>query len=184
MFVIGLGHKARHGKDYVAKYMVQHAAKKGLYAKTFSLADALKAHCRVTYGMREKDPYLLQIVGTEVVRRIQPNLWVDICMATIAEQAPDVALIPDMRFENEVQAVLAANGFVVKVSRTNPDGSAWVSTDRNPNHPSEIALDAYTAWDGTITVPSGQIDRLKMEAEFVFDGLYEHYLRHRQGAAS
>lgn len=180
MLVIGLGHKARHGKDYAAKYMVQHAAKKGLYAKVFSLADALKAHCRVTYGMREKDGPLLQLVGTEIFRKYQPDIWVRVCMDTIAEQAPDVAIIPDVRFQNEVRAIQQAHGYVVKVTRTGADGSRWVSLDRDPHHASEIALDDWDGWDDVITAVSGNIAGLEADAQHVFDRLYDAYTRQEE----
>lgn len=178
--VIGLGHKARQGKDQAAKFIVQYAGARGFYAKTFSFADALKAHCRVTYGMREKDPYLLQVVGTDVVRRLQPDLWVDICMATIAEQAPDVAVIPDLRFPNEVAAVHAVGGSAVVVSRLRQsDGLPLYASDRDPNHSSETALDGF-AFDESMAVYDGDLVGLKLASENLFDRcLITHLLKAR-----
>lgn len=171
MLLIGLGHKARHGKDLTARAMVRHAAAQGLHARIYGFADALKAHCRVTYGMRAKDPHLLQIVGTEVGRHSNPDLWVRVLMDTIQEQSPDVAIITDMRFPNEAAAVESAGGYLVKVSRMNADKSPWVSTDRDPQHASEIALDGFEHWHAEIKAVDGDQDGLTQLAISCFDAL-------------
>jgi hypothetical protein len=128
--IIGIGNKARHGKNVVADVFA--AAAPG-DVRLYSWAGALKAFCRVALGMREKDGRLLQLVGTDYFRlghkgRVaaidalrgtpafeplralygvlehDPDIWVRVLLDTIAEDAPRYAVIPDTRFPNEAAA--------------------------------------------------------------------------------
>jgi len=174
MFVLGLGHKARHGKNFVARAIIQHCAQDGLYAKEYGFADALKVYCRVAFGMREKDPRLLQTVGTDIFRRFNPDIWVRVLLDTIKEQGPDVAIITDMRFPNEADAVKALGGATMCVRRLNENGSLWLSTDRDPAHESETALDLYD-FDTYIEAHSGNLTGLTHRGIQEFRLLYNEY---------
>ena len=158
MLVIGIGHKARQGKDTAARAIIKECAAQGLYAKQYGFCDALKAYCRVL-GMREKDAPLLQTVGTNVFRHLDPDIWIRILQDTLREQQPDVAVITDVRFPNEVEGIRALGGKVIKVVRVDENWQPWVSPDRDPNHESEIALDSYKGWDAEFE----SLDALSLE---------------------
>ena len=177
MLIIGLGNKARHGKNYAAKCMLAHAAAHGVYGKEYGFADALKAYCRVAFGMRKKDAPLLQYVGTDIFRKKDPDVWVRVLLDTIEDQQPDLAIITDVRFPNEANAVRAAGGKLVHVSRLNEDGSHYVAPDRDPLHLSETALDAYT-FDYHITAESGNVAHLRKSSETVLDDIWERSYAH------
>jgi hypothetical protein len=174
MFVIGLGHRARHGKDTVARAIVRDATKQGWYAKQYAFADALKAYCRVAFGMREKDAPLLQYMGTNVFRKTDPGIWVRVLLDTIEEQQPDVAVISDMRFPNEADAIKALGGYTMCVERRREDGSLWVATDRDPNHPSEIAMEGYP-FDERIIGQDGQVNKLITTGIYTFRALFDKH---------
>lgn len=157
---IGLGHKARHGKNFVADTIHQHFP---AITRIIGFADALKAHCRVAYGMTTKDAPLLQMVGTDLYRRQNPNIWVDALRYTAEEASEPIILIPDCRFPNEVDFVKSQGGATIKVSRLNPDSSPFVAPDRDPHHLSETALDDYP-WDYVITAQSGDTPLLTFRA--------------------
>lgn len=145
MKVVGIGHKARQGKDSLAREIVILAGRRGLYAKQMAFADALRALARAL-GMEKKDPYVLQALGTDVCRRIDINFWVNILIDNLQEQyeGTDLIVITDVRFENEAKALHEAFGaMLVKLERLNADGSSYIAKDRDPNHPSEIALNDY-----------------------------------------
>lgn len=74
---------------------------------------------------------VMQIVGTDMLRRIQQNVWSNATIRKIKQQNSTLALIADCRFPNEVQAVKDAGGIVIKLTR-NP---------YNSDHTSEVALD-------------------------------------------
>ena len=60
---------------------------------------------------------VLQYLGTDIFRSMYQNVWVDACLRQIEEDAPEVALISDVRFENEIKAIQKQDGFVIGLSR-------------------------------------------------------------------
>jgi hypothetical protein len=74
---------------------------------------------------------VMQMVGTDMFRKMQQNVWADATLLKIKSEQPDLAIIADCRFPNEVEAVKNAGGIVIKLNR-NP---------HNSNHASETALD-------------------------------------------
>lgn len=81
---------------------------------------------------------VMQIVGTEIFRSMYPNVWVNALIGKIQREKPDVALISDCRFPNEVSIVKDNGGCVIRLTR-NPFNSM---------HPSEKALDqSEYSWD-------------------------------------
>lgn len=77
---------------------------------------------------------VLQHVGTEIFRRMCPGVWIDSLLRKIKREAPTHAIIADMRFPDEGDAVLAEGGSVYRLTRCVHHGD---------NHASEIAMDDY-----------------------------------------
>lgn len=74
---------------------------------------------------------VMQIVGTDIFRKMKQNVWSDAIIRRINKEKPDIAIIADCRFPNEVDTIKSAGGVVIKLTR-NP---------HNSYHSSEIALD-------------------------------------------
>jgi hypothetical protein len=72
------------------------------------------------------------MVGTDMFRTMQRNVWSSATIRKINNENPSMAIIADCRFPNEVEAIKDAGGLVIKLNR-NP---------YNSSHSSEIALDA------------------------------------------
>jgi hypothetical protein len=151
--VIGLGHKARHGKDSAARILIETFGSK---VQRFSFADDLYAVCRIVHGMRGKDAPLLQRIGLEYRQR-DPDTWVRSVYSKILEARPALAVITDVRFPNEFELVRALGGVCWKITRRLEDGSVFVDPSRPADHPSETALDG-AAWDCEIENPDGRPD--------------------------
>lgn len=84
---------------------------------------------------------LLQWWGTDYRRAQDPDYWVKALMRRLETEDMDLALVTDVRFPNEVDAIRAAGGCVVKVTRTTaPDIKV-------PAHPSEDVLEGFMGWD-------------------------------------
>tara|TARA_R110000868_G_scaffold16913_1_gene74939 strand:+ start:13861 stop:14400 length:540 start_codon:yes stop_codon:yes gene_type:complete len=162
MKVIGIGHRARQGKDSFARRIVMVAGANGYYAKQYGFADALRAYCRVAFGMTSKNATLLQTVGTEVFRdHVSRSIWSETLRYTIEEEQPDIAIITDVRFPEEVKLVRQYSGVTVKVQRyteTNGTSHPFYTADRDPNHRSEIALMDENYWDYTVANDGDLID--------------------------
>lgn len=74
---------------------------------------------------------VMQMVGTEMFRTMQQNVWSAATIRKINLENPTVAIIADCRFPNEVDAIKEIGGLVIKLTR-NP---------HNSDHASETALD-------------------------------------------
>ena len=61
---------------------------------------------------------VLQFVGTNIFRSMYENVWVDACLRQIEQENPEIALISDVRFENEVTAIQNKGGLVVGLKRS------------------------------------------------------------------
>lgn len=100
-----------------------------------------------------KHPTLLQWWGTEYRRAQDPDYWVDKTFAAIPD-CLDLAMITDVRFLNEVQAVEKRGGYSIKVERLDELGKPFVAPDRQATHISEIALNDYP-WNFHLKIPNG-----------------------------
>tara|TARA_B100000073_G_scaffold346285_1_gene357330 strand:+ start:761 stop:1465 length:705 start_codon:yes stop_codon:yes gene_type:complete len=88
------------------------------------------------YGMTSRE--FLQYLGTDVMRKIKDTIWVDCTMKMIQQEQPSIAIIPDVRFPNEVDAIHRAGGEVLRLDRDM----------LNSDHSCETALDTLNySWD-------------------------------------
>ena len=76
---------------------------------------------------------VLQFVGTDIFRSMYKNVWVDACLRQIKNDAPEIALISDVRFKNEVKAIKDNSGLVIGLKR-----SPYKKSDK---HPSETQVE-------------------------------------------
>lgn len=60
---------------------------------------------------------VMEVVGTKIFRKIKNNIWVDATIQEIYKDKPDIALLLDNRFPNEVDSVLKAGGYVIRLTR-------------------------------------------------------------------
>lgn len=112
------------------------------FCKIYHFADPLKAMCvdffdlspKQVYGTDEdkntETPYsqngwnhkmtsreFLQYFGTEVMRKIKDTIWVDYTIKKISIEKTEIAIIPDVRFPNEIEAIKNAGGVVIRLDR-------------------------------------------------------------------
>jgi hypothetical protein len=73
----------------------------------------------------------MQIIGTDIFRKLDPNVWIKATITKIIREKPDLAVITDCRFPNEVEAIQNIGGKVIRLTR-NP---------HNSDHLSECILD-------------------------------------------
>jgi hypothetical protein len=164
MIIIGLGHKARQGKDSAGEAILQHFRQNNLacqraYGRKHKptkvelckFATALYQECREQHGMLDKDPILLQDVGLSR-RHEDPEYWVKRAFAAIPA-GTDIAIFTDVRFKNEANRIQQEGGHLINVVRMNEDGTRYIATDRPHAHSSETDLDSYN-WDFQIVSKS------------------------------
>lgn len=178
---IVLSGKSGSGKDMMAQFMKEELAKHNKKALIMHYADALKWILRDYFdwdgNKDEVGRTLLQTVGTDMVRAVHPNYWTGIVVGFIQAMEPysnfDVAIIPDARFENEVNISLEnlKNCVSVRIERT-ANGEPWINptlTEEQRNHPSETSLDCF-AFDYVVHNDEG-LDMLRDSARTILEDL-------------
>jgi hypothetical protein len=174
------------GKDTIADYLVNiHEFKRESFATTLKDAVAhvfgwdrelLEGRTKQSRAWREQRDewwsarlgmditprWVLQFWGTEVARRsFHDDIWIASLENKLRNSRDDV-VISDCRFPNEIKAIKAAGGIVVRVVRgAEPEWyEAAVSRNRGPNGNTNWALSgrrleqlgvhaSETAWVGT-----------------------------------
>ena len=146
MKVILISGKAQNGKDTVADFLHKALVNDGKRVLVTHYADLLKYICTNYFGWDgNKDAIgrqMLQYVGTDVIRKQNPTLWVDFVamMLKYFHENWEYVIIPDCRFPNEV-TTMVENGFDtihIRVVRNNFESPL---TEEQQQHPSETALD-------------------------------------------
>lgn len=171
--IIGLGYKAKSGKDTLADYLCNaHGFRKG------SFAESLKRAAHEIFGFTDAQLYgdqkelidpnwkitprsALQRLGTEGVRNIfGENTWINSLALRMREDPNDRNwVISDMRFMNEVAAIKIWGGFAVRIDRRAAGASGGIE-----NHPSEVELDNCSLWDAIIE-NNGSLNQLYAKAD-------------------
>ena len=80
---------------------------------------------------------LLQVFGTDVVRKFNPDCWINLTINKIKTLPGNIYAVPDVRFPNEVEAIQRAGGIVLRLTRNPFDLT----------HITETTLDDYNGFD-------------------------------------
>lgn len=138
--------KARHGKDTLAGFLKEYLEKRNKRVLVAHYGDLVKYICRTFFdwdGVKdEKGRDLLQRVGTDTIRKEDPDFWAWFIYQVLRffPDAWDYVLIPDCRFPNEITTPLdyGFGTYYLRVVRPNFDNGL---TPAQQEHPSETALD-------------------------------------------
>lgn len=173
--ILCLSGPARNGKDQSATYIAESLREQGYSVLVTHFADLLKFMAKNLYGWQgDKDGParyeingqtvngrgLLQILGTDVIRAKEPDLWVNFVIKELKLLGYnwDYIIIPDCRFPNEIDR-FKEEGYdtaLIKVIRPGFDNGL---TEEQKSHPSERAMDDYPA--DIVIVNNSGIDELK-----------------------
>tara|TARA_R110002012_G_scaffold214684_2_gene385777 strand:- start:4097 stop:4852 length:756 start_codon:yes stop_codon:yes gene_type:complete len=118
----------------------------GNYIRIYGLADTLKDLCVDVLGLtydqaygtdkdknsktnirwssvdKNKQEYMtarevLQYVGTDFFRKLDPNVWINSLLRKIKKDKPEVALICDVRFKNEILQLQKEGAYIIGLTR-------------------------------------------------------------------
>lgn len=149
MKIILVSGKAQNGKDTTAEILRSQLKTDGNRVLVTHYADLLKFICRNYFGWDgNKDDVgrqMLQYVGTDVIRKQNPTLWVDFVSMILKyfHENWDYVIIPDCRFPNEI-TTMSDNGFETIHIRVVRENFKSPLTKEQQMHPSETALDDVT----------------------------------------
>lgn len=177
MKVILISGKAQNGKDTTASILKQTLVDNGDKVLITHYADLLKYICTNYFGWDgkkdDKGRQMLQYVGTDVIRKQNPTLWVDF-VAMILKYFKgnwDYVIIPDCRFPNEITRMIEAGFDTIHLRVHRPNFESPL-TQEQQNHPSETALDDFDA-DVYIENDSTLTDLKYKIRKWVEESLYE-----------
>jgi hypothetical protein len=165
MKLINLSGHAECGKTTVAKMLKEELQAGGKKVLLMSYAGYLKYICQAYFGWDGKKDEtgrkLLQYVGTDLVRKRDPDFWVKtiVDFVKVFGRDFDFIIMDDCRFVNEVEYPIIhfVDACSVRINRPEHVNSL---TEQQRLHPSEIALDDYNKFDYSIINPEG-LDNLK-----------------------
>jgi hypothetical protein len=174
--IIGVCGLIGSGKDTIADYLVNiHEFRRDSFAATLKDAvsavfgwdrDMLEGRTRSSREWREQQDqwwstrlgiaitprWILQQWGTEVCRRgFHDDIWIASLENKLRNSRDDV-VISDCRFPNEISAIRAQGGYVIRVAR-GPDPDWFVAARRHLQQGEPIGQDlphaSEWAWAGT-----------------------------------
>lgn len=166
--VVCISGQARAGKDTTARMIEKELTDK--WSKRVLVlhnADLLKFMCMALFDWNgqkdEEGRHLLQYVGTDIIRKQEPDFWVGFIVKVLKlfSEEWDYVLIPDVRFPNEINELKKADFDVMHVHVTRPVENDL--TEEQKNHPSETALRGVIP-DKTIE-NNGGINELRQQIE-------------------
>lgn len=156
--LVGLAGYMGVGKSTVASIM---EADYGY--RVYGFADALKALARkIGWDGTKRPPshyyerlgfgahtyngrLLLQELGVGAREVLGEDVWVKALFERIAAEAPPLAVISDLRFENEADAIRARGGVVVRIEREGYHGDGHLSERAIPSPDAVVVNHAGTA---------------------------------------
>jgi hypothetical protein len=180
MILLGLTGRAGSGKDTVADYLAKRydvtrlsfaAPLKMLACKWFGFSDE---QVNTLEGKETPDPRwcgpdgkprtpreVLQLIGTEGFRAVDPDFWLKIARRSVEECAAcsdEGVAFTDLRFPNEAAMIRSLGGYVVRVIKEGGTGTTHVA------HASETLLDSIVA-DFVMRARHGEIPWLLSQAD-------------------
>ena len=191
--IVGIGHRRRMGKDTVAEMIRSKLRAAGVNVFRDAFAWNLKQVTRQMFGyaglddnsVYESRPELREIVLPAIgmsprdlwidvgnrMREIDPDVWIRGVLDNPAYVSGSVLLISDVRYPNEVKAIRARGGAVIKVIRSGVPESSDVAD-------SALAGMKMGAWD-RVVLNDADIDALDHKADRV-----THWILRRMAARS
>lgn len=160
--VIGVCGRARHGKDSIATTIRQHFESRGLRCFQSSISTIVfeyaVSHALINADTREhcnRDELNTLVDVGHQMRGIDEDYWITRLARRIIEAQAIIAVIPGIRFPNEINWIKQASGLMLRIKRLNQNGSMFISPDRDANDVMESCLD-YVIPDFEITVKTRQ----------------------------
>tara|TARA_Y100000114_G_scaffold157101_1_gene187080 strand:- start:1405 stop:2148 length:744 start_codon:yes stop_codon:yes gene_type:complete len=107
----------------------------------------------------------MQFFGTDIMRKIYAPIWTNNTIKRINTEQSQLAIVADVRFPNEVEAINNAGGTVIRLTRKLGD---------DDKHSSEIALDDYP-FTNYIDNSDGSIEELMVKVKNFYCNLKDSH---------
>ena len=101
---------------------------------------------------------VLQYFGSDICRKMYENIWFDACIRRIRKDNPELALISDVRFPNEITGVQKEGGIVFGLPRDIVNGK-----DTHSSEQVDLSLCDYLLPEGDIDTTTKALYRIIAE---------------------
>jgi len=179
--VIGISGKLGSGKSLSTTILIELFQEVGVKAVEKSFARRLKETIATLFntsldtqlsqeGKNTIDPVvgktygqLQQLLGQGLRDLIQPDLWIKLALSNLPED--EVSIISDVRYKNEVKAILDRGGIVIRLE--GDPGGVRARSNRDLTHSSECDLDDWEEWFLKIDNSVPDLESLKEQLKLV-----------------
>jgi len=150
--IIGLTGKAEHGKSATARIIREWVQNQSGVCEIVEISkiiyDLLVEEGKLPAGLTRdqlsnEQVKMLVEKGHELGEKDR-RYWIRKTLSRVNPNA-DVVIIPNIRRPEEGDALRERGGIIWRLIRLNKDGSQFVSTTRDPNHPLETLMDHWSA---------------------------------------
>lgn len=137
---LGFSGKPGHGKNLAAR-AIQEAFPQGT-VQIHSISDRI---CRELGINRDEieNVHLLQEYGEKKCRIHGPTYWLDQIEEEIRKNPAWIHVLTNVRRIEEARALASRGWRLARIIALNPNGSLYVKSDRDLNHPLETDLDSW-----------------------------------------
>ena len=101
---------------------------------------------------------VLQYFGSDICRKMYENIWFDACIRRIRKDNPELALISDVRFSNEIAGVQKEGGIVFGLPRDIVNGK-----DTHSSEQVDLSLCDYVLPEGNIDTTTKTLYKIIIE---------------------
>ena len=101
---------------------------------------------------------VLQYFGSDICRKMYENIWFDACIRRIRKDNPELALISDVRFSNEIKGVQNEGGVVFGLPRDIVNGK-----DTHSSEQVDLSLCDYLLPEGDIDTTTKSLYKIITE---------------------
>lgn len=155
MKLIAFSGRKQSGKTTSGEFLLGLALNKNI--KLYAFADRLKKDiCIDILGLSEDQCYgsddqkntitnihwngkkltareVMEIVGTDIFRALKVDVWTSSTINLINREKPDIAIITDVRFPDEVDAIKNIGGKVVRLTRNPFNADNFIENALDPD---------------------------------------------------
>jgi hypothetical protein len=98
----------------------------------------------------------------------------NIALSVIRTANAAISIFPNIRYKDEAAELQDRNGEIIRVVRLNTDGSGFISSDRDANHPSETSH-LFVKPSYVLTAFTGQDEYLSEQARTLFRYIFRKH---------
>lgn len=149
--VLGLEHRQVYGTD-ADKNSYTHLRWEnmpGVYTDKYAFINGNTHPEECGFIYHEPGPMtareVLQYFGSDICRKMYENIWFDACIRRIKKDQPELALISDVRFPNEIQGIQREGGIIFGLPRDIYNGQ-----DSHSSEQVDLSLCDYLLPEGDI----------------------------------